>query len=201
MQAARIFLGIGVLLIISAAWFFTHVTKSSPTLLKSSGTLGAMMELTSPAFKNGQSIPPQYTCDGEGKNPPLEISGVPPLTKTLALIVEDPDVPKALLPQGVFVHWVLFDIPSTTTKIEAGDSVGVSGNNGASKGGYTGPCPPPQYEPKEHRYIFTLYALDEEVPLPSGVGADALKTAIEGHVLEEAELIGLYERQDMPPTE
>ena len=108
--------------------------------------------------------------------------------------MDDPDVPKVLRPDGVFDHWTLFNIPSTTTEIPEGGTAGTEGKNGAGNSRYTGPCPPAQYEPSEHRYFFKLYALDTELSLPEGASkADVLK-AMEGHVLGQAELIGKYKR-------
>lgn len=152
--------------------------------------------LTSFAFGNNGLIPAKYTCDGDRTlSPPLSVSGVPEGTQSLALIMGDPDVPKALKPDGVFDHWVLFNIPPSTTSIPEGSSVGVQGNNGAGKPGYTGPCPPPQYEPSEHRYIFKLYALDSTLTLPVGATKTMVLATLEGHTLGTAELVGRYSRK------
>src|SRR3954464_10439040 len=91
--------------------------------------------------------------------PPLSWRNVPDGTKSLAITMYDPDVPKQVKKEGYFDHWAIFNIPATTTSLIASSTVGTLGNNGSGKAAYTGPCPPPQYEPKEHRYIFTLYAL------------------------------------------
>jgi len=158
------------------------------------------LELTSSAFEKGGAIPSHYTCDGENINPPLTISGVPPGAASLVLIMDDPDVPKQLKPDGVFDHWVLFNIPPGTTQILAGqkDLPGVRGVSGRNMHYYTGPCPPPQYEPSEHRYFFRLYALDDELSLPEGATKemvlDEMKRS-DGHVIETAELMGKYKRQ------
>lgn len=153
------------------------------------------LSITSSAFENNGKIPPKFTCDGERNlSPQLSISGVPEGTKSLTLIVDDPDVPKVLKPDGVFDHWVLFNISPETRGIEEGDSAGVAGANGAGKNAYTGPCPPPQYEPSEHRYVFTLYALDTMLALPAGATKQEILRAMEGHMLAKAELIGRYKR-------
>lgn len=161
------------------------------------------MELTSMAFEPGAPIPSHYTCDGAGTNPPLTISGVPEGAVSLALIMDDPDVPKALKPDGVFDHWVLFNIPPGITEIPAdahSDAVpGIRGANGRGTLGYIGPCPPPQYEPSEHRYVFTLYALDIELDLQEGATKEQVLEAMhgraKGHILETAQLVGKYRRQ------
>ncbi|PIR84050.1 YbhB/YbcL family Raf kinase inhibitor-like protein [Candidatus Kaiserbacteria bacterium CG10_big_fil_rev_8_21_14_0_10_51_14] len=150
--------------------------------------------LTSSAFRDGGVIPARFTCDGEEVNPPLSISGVPEGTKTLALIMDDPDVPKALLPDGVFDHWILFNIPPETHEIAAGVTVGITGISGAGKNEYIGPCPPVQYEPSEHRYFFTLYALDTTLPLLVGSSKREVFAAMQGHMLARAELMGKYKR-------
>ena len=151
--------------------------------------------LKSPVFENGASIPSRFTCDGENMSPPISWSGVPDGTKSLALIADDPDVPKILKPDGVFDHWVLFNIPPETTEVTTGGTAGVSGGNGAGKNQYTGPCPPPQYEPSEHRYFFRLYALDTMLALPEGASKEEVLAAMQGHIIAQAELMGRYKRQ------
>jgi Raf kinase inhibitor-like YbhB/YbcL family protein len=153
------------------------------------------MKLTSPAFEDGGRIPQTYTCDGDRLlSPALTIDGIPEGTESLALVVDDPDVPKALLPEGHFVHWVLFNIPPSTSSIPEGGSVGIAGANGRGDKNYTGPCPPPDHEPTTHRYIFALHALDTRLDLPEGASKDAVESAMENHILETAELIGTYSR-------
>ena len=154
-----------------------------------------MFSLSSPAFENGGKIPSKYTCDEDRfLSPPLSISGVPESAASLALIVDDPDVPKMRRPDGVFDHWVLFNLPSDTTDIPEGRSVGTAGVNSAGTAAYTGPCPPPEYEPSEHRYIFRLYALDEVLNVPGGATKKEVLAAMEGHVIAMAELVGRYRR-------
>ena len=151
--------------------------------------------LTSPAFEDGGRIPAKYTCAGENVSPPLEWSGVPEGTKSLALIMDDPDVPKQLKPDGVFDHWTLFNIPPDTDGIPEGGTAGTAGVNGALKNAYTGPCPPPQYEPKEHRYVFRLYALSAPLPLAAGATKKEVLNALVSVKIGEAELIGRYSRE------
>jgi hypothetical protein len=152
--------------------------------------------LTSSAFADGATIPKKYTCDGSSfLSPPLTISGVPEGTKSLALIVDDPDVPKALIPEGVFVHWVLYGIPSTTAAIPEGGTVGNPGGNSRDDLAYTGPCPPPEYEPSTHRYIFTLYALSGTLEFIKAPTAKDVEGAVAGMTIAKAQLIGTYSRK------
>jgi Raf kinase inhibitor-like YbhB/YbcL family protein len=153
------------------------------------------MKLTSSAFVDGGRIPQTYTCDGDRLlSPPLAISDIPEEAGSLVLIVDDPDVPKALLPEGHFVHWVLFNIPQSTSSIPEGGSAGIAGVNGRGEKNYTGPCPPPDHEPTTHRYIFTLFALDTRLNLAEGSSKEEVESAMEGHVLETVDLIGTYSR-------
>jgi Raf kinase inhibitor-like YbhB/YbcL family protein len=156
-----------------------------------------MLTLMTEAFGDGESIPSKYTCDGEGVSPQLLIGDVPEKAQSLALIVHDPDVPTAIKPDGVFDHWVLFNIPPDVDKIPEGDagSIGVEGNNGAGKLGYTPPCPPSNYQPSRHRYVFTLYALDIELPLKTGASKAEVLEAMDGHILAQTQLVGTYEKQ------
>jgi len=154
-----------------------------------------MFSLTSPAFESGGPIPRKYTCDGERTtNPPLAIHDIPNGTQSLVLIMEDPDVPRAVKPDGMFDHWVLFNIPPFIQKIPEGESSGLQGLNGRGEHAYTGPCPPPDHEPSEHRYFFRLYALDKELELPYGVSKKDVFAAMEGHMIAETELMGRYKR-------
>ncbi len=146
-----------------------------------------IMELTSPVFINNEQIPVKYGCDGEDVNPPLTIIGTPEKAKSLALIVDDPDAPT-----GDWVHWVLWNIPPQTKQI-AENSVPSGAKQGINDFGnlkWGGPCPPNGL----HHYYFRLYALDTILNLPDGAGKKELLKAMEGHVLERAELVGLYER-------
>ncbi|HBU27822.1 TPA: YbhB/YbcL family Raf kinase inhibitor-like protein [Candidatus Uhrbacteria bacterium] len=150
-----------------------------------------MLQLTSPAFEHGSSIPARYTCDGQNINPPLEIAHVPMNTLSLALIVEDPDVPKGLRADGMWDHWVIWNIPPSVTIIEENSTPpGVVGTNTNNKRSYGGPCPPDG----EHRYFFKLYALDAIVDLPQTARRTDLLNAMEGYVLEQAQLLGTYNR-------
>ncbi len=150
------------------------------------------MQLISSAFEEGGSIPSKYTCDGPDVSPPLGWSNVPDQAVSLALILDDPDAPA-----GTWVHWVIYDIPVN----EAGlsdeipprrelESGARQGTNDFDNIGYGGPCPPGG----SHRYYFTLYALDEHLNLPPGRTKAKLLEAMEGHILDEAQLMGTYAR-------
>ena len=120
------------------------------------------MNIISPAFSEGEEIPKIYTCDGNNINPPLEFSEVPENAKSLVLIMDDPDVPRNLKPDGIFDHWVVFNIPPEITKIDENSKpLGIVGKNSAGQSEYTGPCPPD----RKHRYFFKLYALDSLLEL------------------------------------
>ncbi len=145
------------------------------------------MEIKSSAFKHNEMIPEKYTCDGENINPPLSFSDIPNGTKTLALIVDDPDAPN-----GLFVHWTLWNISPVTKEIQE-HSVpkgAVEGVTGFGKAGYGSPRPPDG----EHRYFFKLYALDMELNLSPDADKETLEEAMVGHVLDKTELVGLYAR-------
>lgn len=150
------------------------------------------MELTSSAFVHGSSIPSKYTCDGENLNPPLQISELPPRTKSVALIVDDPDVPLSVRKDRMWVHWVHFNIPPAKTITIEEDSTpkGISGKNTGRELGYQGPCPPD----REHRYFFKAYALDTLLALSQGATKEQLEKAMSGHILASAELMGRYNR-------
>ena len=156
------------------------------------------MKLESSAFEHEGTIPAKYTCDGSppagGISPPLKISDVPPGTRSLFLNMDDPDVPKSIRPDGLWNHWLVWNIPPETTEITEGqEPAGVVGKNTGGKFGYQGPCPPD----REHRYFFKLYALDTMLDLPAETAAKAdLEKAMEGHILAQAELMGRYNRPE-----
>lgn len=137
------------------------------------------------AFSHNGHIPSRYTCEGENINPSLEISNVPEETKTLALIMEDPDAPK-----GTFDHWLLWNIPPTASIAEQ-SFPGISGTNSFGKTGYGGPCPPSG----SHRYFFKAYALDIELNLPAGSDKRNLLQAMEDHIIATGELMGYYQKR------
>ncbi len=149
------------------------------------------MKLTSTAFEHQGKIPSKYTCDGANISPPLSISDVPSQAKSLVLILDDPDVPKHLRKDGMWDHWVVFNIPASLTEIKEGEEPeGTHGIGTSNNLDYNGPCPPD----REHRYFFKLYALDTELKLPEQAEKQQVEKAMEGHVLAKTELMGRYER-------
>jgi len=151
------------------------------------------MELKSPAFAQGAPIPPEHTCDGKDVSPPLSFTGTVPGTRSLALIVDDPDAP-----MGTWVHWVAWNIPAGAQSLPGNlpkkDTLqdGIrQGFNDFHRAGYGGPCPPSG----THRYFFRLYALDTTLDLPATTTRKDLDRAIRGHVLAQAELLGTYSRR------
>ena len=149
--------------------------------------VGADMKLTSQAFQEGQPIPSTYTCHGKNVSPPLVIADVPKETKTLAIIVDDPDAPL-----GTFVHWVAWNIPPQDLNWGEGKVHHREGKNHMGKEGYFGPCPPPG---KPHHYHFKIYALDTEFKLAQGATKEELLDNMDGHILAQAELVGTYQRE------
>ena len=144
------------------------------------------MKLTSSAFADQGKIPSQYTCDGKNESPPFSIAGVPPKAQSLILLMEDPDAPV-----GIFDHWLVYDIDPKTIEIpENTEPAGTHGKGSANNLTYMGPCPPSG----THRYLFTLYALDIKLSLPQGASKVEVVNAMNGHVLEQAQLVGTYER-------
>lgn len=146
------------------------------------------MRLESSAFQSGGKIPTKYTCNGEGLTPPLMLSEIPVSTKSLALTVEDPDAPR-----GTFDHWVIWNIPANTNTIKEGTPPGgIFGQNSSGTTNYVPPCPPSG----EHRYYFRLYALDvelsENLNLMGGGAKAGLLNAMSSHILDKAELLGVY---------
>jgi len=197
MKNALVFVGIGGLVILIGMWMINRdFTKEADTIdmINVKESMTDTLTLSSGVFENGESIPARFTCDGESMSPPLAWSSVPEGTKSLALIMDDPDVPKQLKTDGVFDHWTLFNIPPETKEITTGGTAGVRGANGAGKNQYAGPCPPKEYEPSEHRYFFRLYALDPELPLKEGATKSEVLAAMQGHILSQAELVGKYKR-------
>lgn len=148
------------------------------------------MNLTSPAFADGQPIPTRYTCDGENVSPELRWSGVPEGTSSLALTCTDPDAPG-----GTFTHWVIWNLdPSMGGIAVDGVPTGArQGRNDFGHIGYGGPCPPPGHG--VHRYVFTLYAVSTEIELPEGATIVELRDALRGVTLTAAPLLGTYERR------
>lgn len=156
------------------------------------------IQMTSPAFDEGGTIPVKYSCDGEGISPPLEWSGVPNEAQSLALIADDPDAPV-----GTFVHWVVYNMEPGLTDLPEGvafyapqdyqdaGAIGVEGKNGSGGQGYRGPCPPGD---SAHRYFFKLYALDTALDLQPGATKQQLESAMQGKIVAQGQLMGKYSR-------
>lgn len=151
------------------------------------------LQLTTSAFPAEGAIPKKFTCEGPDLSPPLSWSGAPPGTQSFALIVDDPDAPA-----GTWVHWVLYDLPANTKDLAEGVPKEAQLSNGARQGrndfrkiGYGGPCPPPG---KPHRYFFKLYALDKMLDLKAGASKVEAESAMKGHILAQAQLMGRYGR-------
>jgi Raf kinase inhibitor-like YbhB/YbcL family protein len=149
------------------------------------------MQLTSSAFQAGGAIPVRFTCEGDDISPEFSWKEAPPQAKSFALIMHDPDAPRA----GGFTHWVIYNIPANaghieekTPKRERVPGLGLQGTNDSGEVGYMGPCPPSG----THRYYVRLYALDSELTLRPGASHKEVVAAMQGHVLEQAELMGKY---------
>ena len=144
------------------------------------------MKLTSSAFEDNKDIPAKYTCQGDDVNPPLDISDVPENTKSLVLVVDDPDAP-----MGTWDHLVVWNIKPDTTEIKENSVPGVQGLNDFGKNNWGGPCPPSG----THRYMFKLYALDTELDLDPEAHKKDVERAMEGHILAQTKLVGLYAKK------
>ena len=151
------------------------------------------MEIKSSSFQHEAMIPAQYTCDGRNISPPLSWNGAPEKTKSFALICDDPDAPV-----GDWVHWVLFNLPPDTRKLEEGvpaasrlSSGAVQGLNDYNRSGYAGPWPPPG---RPHRYVFKVFALDTMLDLDARARKADLLRAMEGHILARGQLVGAFGR-------
>lgn len=170
--------------------FFICVLTNQP-FARTKG--GVAMELKSSAFDHGGMIPSKYTCDGADLSPPLEWGTAPADTKSFALICDDPDAPVK-----TWVHWVYYDIPAGTKGLPENvapqkepPSGGKQGTNDFRKIGYGGPCPPGG----THRYYFKIYALDAVLDLSASATKKQLLKEMEGHILDQAELMGKYKRR------
>ncbi len=153
--------------------------------------------LTSPAFTHGGEIPALFTCEGQDISPALAWTGVPEAARSLVLIVEDPDAPDPKAPKRVWIHWVLYDLPASTSGLPQGvrpDALPPGtreGINDWKRTGYGGPCPPIG----RHRYFHRLYALDTRLGDRGALTKPALLAAMKGHVIAEVELMGAYQKE------
>jgi Raf kinase inhibitor-like YbhB/YbcL family protein len=161
--------------------------KNTASAVNSQINFMEKLKITSSAFENGQPIPKKYSCDGEGISPPIYISGVRADAKSLALVVDDPDAKIA----GGFTHWLKFNVPPANVRASEGADIGgIDGKNSSGEIGYVSPCPPSG----SHRYFFKVYALDVELELLSGASKTDIEKAMEGHILDAAELMGTYSK-------
>jgi len=170
-----------IVLASAVGYFFVYKTKlvTAPT--------NSMLTISSSAFEPEQMIPKQYTCDGGNINPSLIIKGAPSEARSLTLIVDDPDAPN-----GTWVHWVVWNIDPTAKEISENSvpAGSVEGITSFGKPGYGGPCPPSG----THRYFFKLYALDTILDIPASSKKEELEKAMQGHIVDQAELMGTYAR-------
>ncbi len=186
------FIIILILVVIVSLCFFVFQGKKENTADTFTLNNQTNMKITSKAFREGGTIPSQYTCDGINLSPPLSFSSVPSSAKSLALIMDDHDVPKSIKADGIWDHLVVFNIPPTTTEIKEGEAIsGTYGSNSSGKQAYSGPCPPD----REHRYNFYLYALDTVLSLNKGATKSQVLEAVASHIIEEAKLVGTYARK------
>lgn len=184
----KIWVGIGVLFLfgMSMTMFLMKSNKNEKSSMDQTTNTSAF-SLTSPAFASSQNIPVLYTCDGKNISPPLKIHKISPSAKSLVLLINDIDTP-----QGSWVHYVAWNIPVTTEIIKEGalQNLGVVGVNSYGKNTYGGPCPPNG----SHRYVFTVYALDTFLVLEASASKQAVIDAMNTHVIYEASITGLYQR-------
>lgn len=188
-----------VLFILFCGAYYLVTSGNAPFVQKARQSSDMKLTLTSAAFQNNESIPPKFTCEGENLNPPLLISGIPEGTVSIALLMDDPDVPKVLRPDGMFDHWVVYGVPlqpgQTSVEIPEAAQALLYGLNGKGQEAYTGPCPPPEYEPSEHRYFFKVYALSTELSFLAPPKKAEVEAAMNGYILDSAELVGRYDRK------
>ena len=181
-------------MVLAIVFLATAFCRGNDQATTNEGRSNMALEISSPAFAGGQTIPTKHACDGNDVSPPLSLDGVPPGTKTIALICDDPDAPG-----GTWVHWVLYNVPVTVSELSEGiptrdviPSGARQGLNDFGRIGYRGPCPP---RGSSHHYFFRLYALDAELSLKARATKKDLTDAMKGHILAEGQLMGTYRRK------
>jgi hypothetical protein len=190
-------MGRNIMLRLHAAAMLVNLLTTLPASVDAKGASPMTFSLTSPAFAEGGEIPTRYTCEGQDVSPPLAWSEPPLGTKSLALIVDDPDAPDPKAPKMTWVHWVLYNLPPTAGQLaEAVEQKALPTNtreglNDWKRAGYGGPCPPVG----RHRYFHKLYALDTVLPDLGRPSKTEPEKAMQGHVLAQAELVGTYEKK------
>lgn len=198
MRFAWVVQGFGYLLIVGVCVYLSAYQHGPVSTLQTASTTKGIVPMTtltvlSPAFEHEGLIPSKYTCDGDNVSPPLAIDGIPKGTVSLVLVVEDPDVPWTIREDGVWDHWVVFNMPPDTTRIAEGEiPQGTLGRTTQGVRAYGGPCPPDG----EHRYLFRVYALDTWLRLPEGSTKKEVLEMSKGHVLESTTLMGRYRREN-----
>jgi|GEM_PF-469911 len=191
MNLKLILIGIIILVVIGGIVLYMYVWGGGEKREEKPATLENIIEnvpktigVTSSAFSQGNNIPKQYTCDGKNIPIPIHVSNIPNKAVSLVLIMFDPDAPG-----GTFIHWILFNIPASTTDIS--EKSGIKGRNDFGRLGYGGPCPPPG---STHRYFIRVFALDKQLNLNEGIGLSKLLNEMKGHVIAYGELMGKYGR-------
>ena len=197
-------LGLSFLIVFGGAYILLSqkVLAPSEEVLEDNVDESMAMALTSSAFGDGELIPSKYTCDGENISPPLSIEGVPEGTESLVLVMDDSDIPEEIKQsRGIekFDHWAVYNLSADTTELPENligvpAGLGAWGKNSSGKSVYTGPCPPSEYEPTEHRYIFRLYALSGQLNFIQEPTLDEIEKAAQKLMLEQTELLGRYDR-------
>lgn len=197
MRNAYALLGVMFIMVLTGVYIQSSKEASAPAFLVDNQKEKMPLTLTSSAFSEGEMIPSAFTCDEQNINPPLTIAGVPEGTESLVLVMDDPDIPKEIKEaRGIekFNHWAVYNIPADTIDIKSGAALGSLGENSAGDLSYRGPCPPTEYEPTTHRYIFRLYALSGSLNFVKVPTLDEIEVAAQGMSIEKAELMGRYTR-------
>lgn len=199
MRNAYALLGV-LFIIVFVGVYLSSREAQAPAFLEDDNQNNQMsLTLTSNTFGPNEFIPEKYSCDGQNINPPLTISGVPEGTKSFVLVMDDPDIPNEIKEsRGIekFNHWAIYNLPSDTTEITEGSALGTEGANSRGETAYTGPCPPTEFKPTTHRYVFRLYALSGSLSFEKIPTLDEVEAAARTQMLEKAELIGRYSRVD-----
>lgn len=190
-------IGALAVLIFVGVYLYPRMTnnKPPPPIADEIQTGASNLTLTSVDFKPTEALPKFISCEGAGEFPSLSISGVSYLAKSLVLIVEDRDVPKVFKPDGIFDHFLLFNIPPETLNLGPNKLPGVRGKTSAGGLDFVPPCPPKDYQPSQHRYYFNLYALDIMLDLKEGAPKDDLISKMTGHILTSTQLMATYKKQ------
>jgi len=201
MRNAYALLGISFFVVFGGAYMLvsnkSHAPITDETVSPDNQTEGMELSLSSSAFTHNDIIPSKYTCDGMNMSPPLSIAGVSGEARSLVLVMDDPDIPQEVKDaMGIekFNHWALYNLSPNTSGIKEGELVGTLGNNSKDEAVYTGPCPPTQYEPTKHRYIFRLYALPESLSFQGTPTLDEIEGVAKEIAIGTAKLTGVYER-------